>query len=139
MISFKKYLLIESYVNRIILTENVYNLMGVPYDFDPKKELKAEVIAKSEAYIGGEDIDTWIVEDYLRSHNLKKQNINKIAHQNLLEIAERQKIKLSQQQETIESWFDEQTFTGYEMKINRQKQFRIWVDLNTPVRYYRHN
>ena len=85
------------------------------------KELKAEVIAKSEAYIGGEDIDTWIVEDYLRTHNLKKQNINKIAHQNLLEIAERQKIKLSQQQETIESWFDEQTFTGYEMKINRQK------------------
>ncbi|MCZ2203123.1 Hsp70 family protein [Cylindrospermopsis raciborskii] len=84
-------------------------------------ELRAEVVAKSEAYVGGEDIDNWIIEDYLRNKGLGKEGVNKIAHQNLLEIAERIKIKLSLENEAKEGWFDEQTFTSYEIKVNRDK------------------
>ncbi|NLQ04733.1 Hsp70 family protein, partial [Cylindrospermopsis raciborskii] len=84
-------------------------------------ELRAEVVAKSEAYVGGEDIDNWIIEDYLRNKGLGKEGVNKIAHQNLLEIAERIKIKLSLENEANEGWFDEQTFTSHEIKVNRDK------------------
>ncbi|MBD2627671.1 Hsp70 family protein [Trichormus variabilis] len=83
--------------------------------------LRAEVLAKSEAYVGGEDIDVWIVDDYLRSQNLTPEQIGKISYQNLLEIAERLKIQLSKNQTASESWFDDESFMSYELKINREK------------------
>lgn len=83
--------------------------------------LRAEVLAKSEAYIGGEYIDVWIVDDYLRSQNLTPEQIGKISYQNLLEIAERLKIQLSKNQTASESWFDDESFMSYELKINREK------------------
>ncbi|TVP60526.1 MAG: Hsp70 family protein [Nodularia sp. (in: Bacteria)] len=85
------------------------------------ENLRAEVLAKSEAYTGGEDIDVWIVEDYLRSQNLTTEQVGKISYQNLLEIAERLKIKLSRNQSVAESWFDDESFMSYELKINREK------------------
>ncbi|MFM5902001.1 MAG: Hsp70 family protein [Dolichospermum sp.] len=83
--------------------------------------LRAEVLAKSEAYVGGEDIDVWIVDDYLRSQNLTSEQIGKISYQNLLEIAERLKIQLSKNQTASESWFDDESFMSYELKITREK------------------
>ncbi|MDB9373905.1 Hsp70 family protein [Nodularia sphaerocarpa] len=83
--------------------------------------LRAEVLAKSEAYTGGEDIDVWIVEDYLRSQNFTPEQVGKISYQNLLEIAERLKIKLSKNQSVSESWFDDESFMSYELKITREK------------------
>ncbi|WP_353931987.1 Hsp70 family protein [Okeanomitos corallinicola TIOX110] len=88
---------------------------------DQNHNLRAEVLAKSEAYVGGEDIDVWIVDDYLRSQNLTPEQIGKIGYQNLLEIAERLKIQLSKNQTAAESWFDDESFMSYELKINREK------------------
>ncbi|MFN6167428.1 MAG: Hsp70 family protein, partial [Pseudanabaena sp.] len=88
---------------------------------DNNGNLSAEVLAKSEAYIGGEDIDVWIVDDYLRSQNLTAEQVGKIGYQNLLEIAERLKIQLSKNQSVAESWFDDESFMSYELKINREK------------------
>lgn len=86
-----------------------------------KENLRAEVLAKSESYVGGEDIDVWIVEDYLRSQNLTPEQVGKIGYQNLLEIAERLKIKLSKNQSVSESWFDDESFMSYELKITRDQ------------------
>jgi molecular chaperone DnaK (HSP70) len=83
--------------------------------------LRAEVLAKSEAYVGGEDIDVWIVEDYLRSQGLSQEQVGKISYQNLLEIAERLKIQLSKNQTAAESWFDDESFMSYELKITREQ------------------
>ncbi|MBD2136095.1 Hsp70 family protein [Anabaena sp. FACHB-1237] len=88
---------------------------------DANNSLRAEVLAKSEAYIGGEDIDVWIVDDYLRSQKLTPEQVGKISYQNLLEIAERLKIQLSKNQSVSESWFDDESFMSYELKITREK------------------
>jgi len=85
------------------------------------RSLRAEVVAKSEAYVGGEDIDIWIVEDYLHSQNLTPEQVGKIGYQNLLEIAERLKIQLSKHPSVAESWFDDESFMSYELKLNREK------------------
>lgn len=86
-----------------------------------EKPLKAEVIAKSDAYVGGEDIDIWIVEDYLRSINSSRESVGEIGWQNLLEIAEKLKIRLSKEVEAKESWFDDENFMSYDLHLNRDK------------------
>ncbi|NEO27954.1 MAG: Hsp70 family protein, partial [Kamptonema sp. SIO4C4] len=83
--------------------------------------LKARTIAKADAYIGGEDIDIWIVEDYLRSINVSREDLTATSWQNLLEIAERLKVQLSYQEEAAESWLDEETFMSYDLSLNRDK------------------
>lgn len=83
--------------------------------------LTAEVIAKSDAYIGGTDIDIWIVEDYLRKNKSSRESIGEIAWQNLIEIAERLKIRLSGTNEARESWLDDENFMTYELILNRQQ------------------
>jgi len=87
----------------------------------PHLPLKAEVVAKSGAYLGGEDIDRWIVEDYLRSQGLTLSGISKGSWQALLEIAEKTKIKLSRENQAKESWFDDENFMSYEISLNREK------------------
>ncbi len=81
--------------------------------------LSAQVIAKSDAYVGGEDIDTWIVEDYLRKLGSSRTDVGEVGWQNLLEIAERLKIRLSRENEAKESWLDEETFTSYDLQLSR--------------------
>lgn len=95
-------------------------LKTVPHS-SPNGNLRAEVLAKSEAYVGGEDIDIWIVEDYLRSQNLRREQLGQIAYQNLLEIAEKLKIQLSKNQSVSETWFDDESFMSYELRMNREK------------------
>jgi molecular chaperone DnaK (HSP70) len=95
------------------------------YEDKEKQFLKAEVLAKSDAYIGGEDIDIWIVEDYLRSQNLSRKEIGEIGWQNLIEIAEKLKIRLSLEEVAQESWLDEESFMSYELELSRKKLEKI--------------
>ena len=85
------------------------------------RKLKAEVIAKSDAYIGGEDIDRWIVEDYLNSKNLSRAEIGELGWHNLLEIAEKLKIQISRSRSARESWLDDRSFISYELELNRDR------------------
>ncbi|MDB9315484.1 Hsp70 family protein [Spirulina sp. CS-785/01] len=83
--------------------------------------LKARTIAKADAYIGGEDIDIWIIEDYLRNMGASREDLSATSWQNLLEIAERLKVQLSNQEEAAESWLDEETFMSYDLSLSRDK------------------
>nr|WP_199318761.1 Hsp70 family protein [Leptolyngbya sp. FACHB-541] len=83
--------------------------------------IRAEVLAKSDAYVGGEDIDQWIVEDYLRQVGSSRQLIGEVGWQNLLAIAERLKIRLSGTEVAKESWLDEESFTSYELQLSRSQ------------------
>jgi len=85
------------------------------------RALKAEVIAKSGAYLGGEDIDQWIMEHCLRSQGIRADGVNKTAQQALLDIAEKVKTRLSSQETAKESWFDDETFTSYEISLTRNE------------------
>lgn len=79
----------------------------------------AEVLAKADAYLGGEDIDTWIVEDYLQRMEFSRAKIGEVGWQNLVAIAERLKIRLSHQEVAQESWLDEETFMAYDIDLTR--------------------
>ncbi|MGB3265777.1 MAG: Hsp70 family protein, partial [Microcoleus sp.] len=83
--------------------------------------VRAEVLAKSDACVGGEDIDIWIVEDYLRQIGSSRAEVGGVGWQNLLEIAEKLKIQLSQVNEAKESWFDDENFMSYDLVLNRDK------------------
>jgi len=97
----------------------------VNFHSQSSQQLKAEVIAKSDIYLGGEDIDSWIVEDYLDQINLSRENIDPIAWQNLLEIAEKLKIRLSSDSFAQESWFDDQNFMSYDISLDREQLEQI--------------
>jgi molecular chaperone DnaK (HSP70) len=84
-------------------------------------QLKAQVLAKSDAYIGGADIDIWIVEDYLRQQGIDRSTVSAISWQNLLEISERLKIQLSQVIQAKDSWFDDENFMAYELDYSRSQ------------------
>ncbi|MEG5064345.1 Hsp70 family protein [Microcoleus sp. B3-A4] len=92
-----------------------------PLDKGELGGVRAEVLAKSDAYVGGEDIDIWIVEDYLRQIGSSRAEVGPVGWQNLLEIAEKLKIQLSQVNEAKESWFDDENFMSYELQLNRDK------------------
>jgi len=97
----------------LVRTANSSNRHGVG------SSLKAEVIAKSDAYIGGIDIDMWIGEYFLTQLALTKYQIGNIGWLNLLEISERMKIQLSTVEQVTESWFDDENFIAYELKLNQ--------------------
>ncbi|WP_204102137.1 MULTISPECIES: Hsp70 family protein [Spirulina sp. CCY15215] len=89
---------------------------------DGKKDIfKAKVLAKSDAYLGGEDIDIWIVEDYLRQMGSDRESLSEVGWQNLLEISEVLKIQLSKTEQASESWLDEETFMSYDLSLNRDR------------------
>lgn len=90
--------------------------------------VKAEVIAKSDAYIGGVDIDDWIVEHYLRKIGSSRQEVQEIGWQNLLEIAERLKVKLSTAAEAKDSWFDDDNFISHELHLTQAEFTEILED-----------
>jgi molecular chaperone DnaK (HSP70) len=84
-----------------------------------QNSLRAEVLAKSDAYIGGVDIDVWIVEHYLRQIGSSREEVKEIGWQNLLEVAERLKIKLSTAEAAKESWFDDENFISHELQLSQ--------------------
>jgi len=87
--------------------------------FTSQNSLRAEVLAKSDAYIGGVDIDVWIVEHYLRQIGSSREEVKEIGWQNLLEVAERLKIKLSTAEAAKESWFDDENFISHELQLSQ--------------------
>ncbi|AFZ08169.1 Heat shock protein 70 [Oscillatoria nigro-viridis PCC 7112] len=106
------------------LTKGGRNL-APPLDKGGLGGVRAEVLAKSDAYVGGEDIDIWIVEDYLRQIGSSRAEVGPVGWQNLLEIAEKLKIQLSQVNEAKESWFDDENFMSYDLQLNREKLEKI--------------
>ena len=95
--------------------------LASPLDKGGLGGVRAEVLAKSDAYVGGEDIDIWIVEDYLRQIGSSRAEVGPVGWQNLLEIAEKLKIQLSQVNEAKESWLDDENFMSYDLQLNRDK------------------
>lgn len=87
---------------------------------DRQQVFQAEVLAKADADVGGIDIDTWIVEHYLHQIGASRSVIGEIGWLNLLELAEKLKIKLSVAAEAKESWFDKQNFRSYELQLSRE-------------------
>jgi molecular chaperone DnaK (HSP70) len=86
---------------------------------------KADILAKADAYIGGEDIDQWIADDYLRQQRLSRSAVNDIGWQTIVSLAEQLKIRLSNSHEASESWLDEETFTAYELSLSRDRLYDI--------------
>jgi molecular chaperone DnaK (HSP70) len=80
---------------------------------------RADVLAKADAYVGGEDIDIWIVEDYLHQIGSSREAIGEVGWQTLLAIAERLKVRLSGASDARESWLDDTTFTAHNLHLSR--------------------
>lgn len=93
-----------------------------------QQAVKAEVIAKSDAFVGGVDIDTWIVDRYLQTSGSKRQEVGEIGYMNLLEVAERLKIRLSTAQSAKEAWFDDENFMSHELQLQRDELAEILED-----------
>jgi molecular chaperone DnaK (HSP70) len=72
----------------------------------------ARVLAKAGQNLGGSDIDNWIADWFVRSQNLVKSPI-------ITRLVERLKIKLSQQTEASEVYFNDETFETYELALDR--------------------
>ena len=75
-------------------------------------EYKAEAIAKTGYTIGGEDIDQWLIEEYLESHEVENVSMLKF-------LMERIKIKLSEVEATSEIFFDVNTQSITEINYTR--------------------
>ena len=87
--------------------------------------MQAQVIAKSDAYIGGVDIDSWIVEHYLAKNQFTRDSIGETGWNNLLELAEVLKIRLSQNEQAADSWFDDENFVAHELVLERTELAEI--------------
>ncbi|MEY3402541.1 MAG: hypothetical protein RLZZ86_2157, partial [Cyanobacteriota bacterium] len=80
---------------------------------DSKQKTKtARVLAKAGQNLGGTDIDNWIVDYFAKSQGLPVSSLT-------ARLAEKVKIQLSTQDQVTEVYFDDQTFTSYEMNLNR--------------------
>jgi len=97
------------------------SLVRTTSTWDERRMLKGEVIAKSDAYVGGMDIDSWIVEFFLRQWQIDREEISEIAWLNLLDLAERLKISLSSNPTAIETWFDDESMRSYSMNFSQEQ------------------
>ncbi|MEH2251992.1 hypothetical protein [Nostoc sp.] len=98
-------------------------MAAIPYVSAESKQqiVRAEVIAKSDAFVGGVDIDTWIVEHYLQKIGSSRAEVREIGFMNLLEVAESLKIRLSIADEAKEAWFDDENFMSHELQLHRDE------------------
>ncbi|NEO86957.1 MAG: Hsp70 family protein [Spirulina sp. SIO3F2] len=95
------------------------DLSLVRLNFDPHAMVsQAQVVAKADAYLGGEDIDRALLADYRQG---EKVDDSPITTARLLELAEQLKIRLSQVEHATESWLDEATFQAYEWHLERDR------------------
>ena len=84
-------------------------------------EHKAEAIAKTGYTIGGEDIDQWLVQDYLESRE-EITDTNAVANLSILKfLMERIKITLSETEIASEIFFDLTTQSAIEITYTRQQ------------------
>ena len=87
--------------------------------------IKAEAIAKSEAYIGGIDIDRWIAEYFLRQLKVTRSQISEVSWLNILELSEQIKIELSLVQEVSKIWINDQNMIESQLKLNQTELTEI--------------
>ncbi|WP_088890158.1 Hsp70 family protein [Leptolyngbya ohadii] len=74
----------------------------------------ARVLAKAGQNLGGADLDNWIVDHFTQSQEIAVSPLT-------LRLAERLKIKLSQETEATEVYFNDETFDSYELNLNRDR------------------
>ena len=72
----------------------------------------ARVIAKAGANLGGADIDNWLVDYFATTERMPQSILT-------TRLAERLKIKLSEQETAKEVYFDDETLETYELNLNR--------------------
>lgn len=77
--------------------------MGEGHGYE--KDRVAQVIAKAGQVIGGEDVDHWLLDDFLKRHGRTRGEVADDLHQ-LKALAERVKIRLSTQPTAELAWFD---------------------------------
>ena len=83
-------------------------------------EHKAEAIAKTGHTIGGEDIDQWLIQDYLESREVV--NSDEVKNLSILKLLmERIKIKLSEAEIASEVFFDITTQSATEITYTSQQ------------------
>lgn len=70
-----------------------------------EKDRVAQVIAKAGQVIGGEDVDHWLLDDFLKRHDRTRGDVADDLHQ-LKALAERVKIRLSTHPTAELAWFD---------------------------------
>ncbi len=80
---------------------------------DNQQPRTARVLAKAGINLGGTDIDHWIV-DYWQQRGMTANSL-------LLRLAERLKIQLSQHPCAQEVYFDAETFTSLELRLERSE------------------
>jgi molecular chaperone DnaK (HSP70) len=84
-------------------------------------EHKADAIAKTGYTIGGEDIDQWLVEDYLEGRE-EVTDLNTVTNLSILKfLMERIKITLSEVEIASEIFFDLTTQSAIEITYTRQQ------------------
>lgn len=86
--------------------------------------IKAEAIAKSDAYIGGIDIDRSIAEYFLRQWGITQSQLHESDWLSILELSEQIKIQLSLVQEAHKIWIDQQG-RSHELKLNQSELTEI--------------
>ena len=77
-----------------------------------QKKQTARVIAKAGQNLGGSDIDNWLVDYFAAEQGLAKSAVT-------TRLAERLKIKLSDQTEASEVYFNDETLESYALKLDR--------------------
>ena len=77
-----------------------------------QKKQTARVIAKAGQNLGGSDIDNWLVDYFASQQGLTKSSV-------MTRLAERLKIKLSDQTEATEVYFNDETLESYSLNLDR--------------------
>jgi molecular chaperone DnaK (HSP70) len=73
----------------------------------------ARVLAKVGKNLGGSDIDQWLAEHFGQTQGLQVSPL-------LVRLSERLKIQLSLQTKGRQTYFDDNTFTSYDLKLSRK-------------------
>ncbi len=88
-----------------------------PQNIEVEAGTQVEVIAKTGQTLGGIDIDRWLLEDYLASHQSMQPEPGAVNF--LLSLMERLKVKLSTEELATEVWFNAETLVAHEISYSR--------------------
>ncbi|AFZ46781.1 Heat shock protein 70 [Cyanobacterium stanieri PCC 7202] len=78
-----------------------------------QKNKIAKVIAKAGMNLGGADLDNWLMDYFHREKDIPKSSL-------ISRLAERIKIKLSQEESAEEVYFNDRTLETYELSLDRK-------------------
>jgi molecular chaperone DnaK (HSP70) len=85
---------------------------------DVERDKLAQVVAKAGQVLGGEDVDHWLLEDFLKRHGLVRAEIEDDLSQLKL-LAEQVKVRLSTQYQADLTYFSASTLKTYQTPYNR--------------------